>query len=165
MHPDLIAAQKLAYEPSGLVIERFAREKESREYAASEFVVRHQRIRFRVAKITPTKLGQFVTLWKRIDKGPIQPFDKSDPFDLVVISARKSGHFGQFVFPKSLLFEQGILAKDGKGGKRAIRVYPPWVMTDNKQAQETQEWQAPYFFEIFPAEPEAIRIQKLFFCW
>lgn len=34
MHPDLIAAQKLAYEPSGLVIEHFATETESQESAA-----------------------------------------------------------------------------------------------------------------------------------
>jgi hypothetical protein len=34
------------------------------------------------------------------------------------------------------------------GGKRAIRVYPPWADKLNAQAQKTQQWQAPYFFEI-----------------
>jgi MepB protein len=37
------------------------------------------RVQYRVAKITPTKVGQFVTLWKRVGRGPIQPFDLSDP--------------------------------------------------------------------------------------
>src|SRR5258708_5952015 len=83
-------------------------------------------IRFRVAKITPTKIGQFVTLWKRIGNGPTQPYDTSDTVDFFIISTRKDDHFGQFVFPKSVLSEQGILSINGKGGKRGIRVYPPW---------------------------------------
>lgn len=164
IHPDLIAAQKLAYEPNGWVIEHFTTETESQEYAASEFTMNHQRIKFRVAKITPTKVGQFVTLWKRIGSGPIQPFDRSDPFDLFIISVRNSEHFGQFVFPRILLCEKGVISKDGKGGKRAIRVYPPWDIADNKQAIKTQKWQIPYFFEILPhTQPNVARIQALFY--
>jgi hypothetical protein len=163
IYPDLIAAQKLAYEPSGLMMDHFAIEEESEEYAASEFTMNHRSIKFRVAKITPTKIGQFVTLWKRIGSGPIQPFDMSDPFDLFVISVRTPEYFGQFVFPKLVLYEKGIVSKDGKGGKRAIRVYPPWDITDNKQAIETQKWQLSYFFEIpLNAQTEVSRIQKLF---
>jgi hypothetical protein len=29
----------------------------------------------------PTKVGQFVTLWKRLGRGPIQPFDLSYPVE------------------------------------------------------------------------------------
>lgn len=163
MHPDLVASQKFAYEPSGLTMNHFAIETESKEYAASEFKINDLHVKFRVAKITPTKTGQFVTLWKRIGNGPIQPFDMSDPFDLVVISVRTSEHFGQFVFPKLVLYEKGIVSKDGKGGKRAIRVYPPWDICDNKQAIKTQKWQLPYFFEIsINAQTDVSRIQKLF---
>lgn len=63
LHPDLLAAQKLAYEPSGLgVISKLVREMESKEYGACVFEMNHRRIKFRVGKITPTKIGQFVTL-------------------------------------------------------------------------------------------------------
>lgn len=164
MHSDLIAAQKLSYEPSGLIIEHFVKERESQEYAASEFIMNHRRIKFRTAKITPTKVGQFVTLWKRLGNGPIQPFDVTDPFDLFIISVRSSKHFGQFVFPKTLLHEKGVISKGGIAGKRAIRVYPPWDVADNNQAIKTQKWQLPYFLEILPhAQPDVDRIQKLFF--
>lgn len=163
LHPDLALAQKLAYEPSGLIINNFTAETESEEYAASEFKMNHREIKFRAAKITPTKIGQFVTLWKRIGNGPIQPFDLEDPIDLFVISVRTPLHFGQFVFPKSVLHEKGILANGDKEGKRAIRVYPPWDVADNKQAINTQKWQLLYFFEIpLTGKADTQRIQKLF---
>ncbi len=163
IHVDLVAVQKFVYKPSGLTGDHFAIEAESEEYGAAEFKMNHRNIKFRVAKITPTKIGQFVTIWKRIGSGPIQPFDMADPFDLVVISVRTPEHFGQFVFPKLVLYEKGIVSKDGKGGKRAIRVYPPWDRTDNKQASKTQKWQLPYFFEIsLNGQADLSRIQKLF---
>lgn len=165
MHPDLMAAQKWAYEPSGFTIDHFTVEKESQEYGASAFRMNNLNIEFRIAKITPTKIGQFVTIWKRIGDGPIQPFDMADPFDLIVISVRTSTHFGQFVFPKTVLSEKGIVSKNEKGGKRAIRVYPPWDIPDNKQANQTQKWQLPYFFEIplnGQANVSCVQILKLF---
>jgi hypothetical protein len=35
-----------------------------------------------------------------------------------------------------------------KGGKRAIRVYPPWDKAESRQAEKTQKWQLEYFVEI-----------------
>ncbi|WP_261808054.1 MepB family protein [Paenibacillus sp. N3.4] len=120
-------------------------------------------IRFRVARITPTKLGQFVTLWERIGNGPIQPYDVSDPVDFFVISARKGSAFGQFVFPKAVLCDQDIVSNKGKGGKRAIRVYPPWDNPTSRQAQKTQKWQLEYFLEIPVDTPiDYVRVQKLY---
>lgn len=55
------------------------------------------RIKFRVAKITPTKVGLFVTFWKRIGAGPILPYDLSDPFDFLIISVRNEKHLGKFI--------------------------------------------------------------------
>ncbi len=163
IHPDLLAAQKLAYEPSGLAIGNLARETESKEYGAFVFEMNHRRIKFRVGKITPTKIGQFVTLWKRIGSGPILPYDITDPIDFFVVSVRTPEHFGQFVFPKTVLYEKGIVSKEGKGGKRAIRVYPPWDITDSRQAKNTQAWQILYFFEINPNTCiDTSRIKKLF---
>jgi hypothetical protein len=104
-----------------------------------------------------------VTLWKRIEKGPIQPYDVCDPFDFFIVSTRKDDRFGQFVFPKSVLCEQGIISKDKKGGKRAIRVYPPWDKVINRQAQNTQKWQMAYFLEIpLNKSIDCIRSQMLY---
>lgn len=148
LHPDLIATQNLVYKPNQFEYSDPCPEAESADYGAYVFELNGLAIRFRVAKITPTKIGQFVTLWKRIGKGPIQPFDVSDTLDFFIISTRQGDQFGQFVFPKSVLFKQDILSQQGKGGKRGIRVYPPWDKTLNRQAQKTQAWQQQYFLEI-----------------
>ena len=138
-------------------------ESESAEYGACRFALNSLSICFRVAKITPTKIGQFVTLWKRTGKSPIQPFDLSDPVDFFVISVRKEGLFGQFVFPKLVLSEKGSVSKNGQGGKRAIRVYPPWDNTISPQAQKTQKWQLEYFLEIPSERPvDMHRLQYLY---
>ena len=110
-------------------------------------------VRFRVAKTTPTKVGQFVTLWKRVGKGPIQPFDASDDLDLLVVSVRSGPNFGQFVFPKAVLCKQGVMSIHGVGGKRAMRVYPPWDTTTSRQAQKTQAWQLDYFLHVPQTQP------------
>ena len=61
----------------------------------------------------------------------------------------RNGHnFGQFIFPKSALLQHSILSKNGIGGKRAIRVYPPWDIATSHQAKNTQLWQLKYFLEI-----------------
>ena len=150
LHPDFIATQKLAYDPLGLQYSDLVQEIESQEYGACAFKLNDSLIRFRVAKITPTKIGQFVTFWKRIDNGPIMPFDMSDSFDFLVVSVRTNNHFGQFIFPKNILWQNGLISKEGKGGKRAMRVYPPWDKADNPQAKKTQAWQINYFCEIEP---------------
>lgn len=122
-------------------------ELESTEYGACRFLLNNSNVLFRTAKITPTKMGQFVTLWKRINQGPIQPFENTDFIDLFIITAAKENQFGLFIFPKSVLITKEIVS-DKKEGKRAIRVYPPWDITTSKQAQKTQKWQLDYFVEI-----------------
>ncbi|PIS01340.1 MAG: hypothetical protein COT84_02830 [Chlamydiae bacterium CG10_big_fil_rev_8_21_14_0_10_35_9] len=159
-HPQLIEVLKKVYLPAGLNIYGFTKEFESQEYGASRFRLNNQRVVFRVAKTTPKKIGQFVTLWKRVD-GCIQPFDMADPFDLTVISVRFATHFGQFVFPKDVLHKKGIVSKGGIGGKLATRVYPPWDQVVSKQALKTQKWQIPYFLEI-NEETDSSSIKTLF---
>lgn len=175
LHPDLLAAKALVYDPSGLVCSRPVPEAESAEYGAHGFTVDGSAVRFRVARTTPTKVGQFVTVWKRsADGGPIRPYDSGDPVDLFVISTRDtgdgvgddsggtggSGGSGQFVFPRAVLRERDIVSTDGVGGKRGFRVYPPWVTTTNRQAGRTQKWQVEYFLPVpdgEPADPDRCR--------
>jgi hypothetical protein len=109
------------------------------------------------------KIGQFLTLWKRIGKGPIQPFDLSDPVECFVVSIRNAENFGQFVFPSSVLCEHDIVSKNGEGGKRAIRVYPPWDQTVSHQAQKAQRWQLDYFLDLSLGRPiDLVRAQILY---
>lgn len=153
IHSDLLLAKEHLYDSCNFEWTNLQKDKESAEYEAHSFQVNNQSVLFRSAKITPTKIGQFVTLWKRIDNGPIQPFDVSDNINLFIISTRKDNRFGQFIFPKSVFCEKGIISTNNRGGKRAIRVYPPWDETLNKQAQKTQQWQLDYFLEIPIEQP------------
>ncbi|WP_395077219.1 MepB family protein [Flavobacterium sp.] len=148
MNSILKEVKELIFDKCSFELSSIQIEKESSEYCAHQFEINNQKVVFRFAKITPTKLGQFVTLWKRkSDKSLIEPFEISDSVDLFVINTKTENRFGQFVFPKSVLIQKGIVT-DKKEGKRAIRVYPSWDLAVNKQAQKIQKWQLEYFLEI-----------------
>ncbi|ALM47759.1 hypothetical protein AMR72_01885 [Flavobacterium psychrophilum] len=140
--------KSLVYDRCGFLFENPAAEKESTEYDAFTFDLNGSKVLFRSAKITPKKTGQFVTLWKRLGDGPIMPYDATDAIDLVIISVRSDNHYGQFIFPKSILLKKGIFTTACKDGKRAIRVYPFWDITENVQAKKTQKWQLDYFVDL-----------------
>jgi hypothetical protein len=147
------------YTRCGFVLTEFELEKESSMYCACTFKLGEKKIRFRTAKTTPTKSGQFVTVWKRSSQGPIIAFDKEDDIDFVIISTHKEGRSGHFIFPKSVLIAQKIISENTKGGKLGFRVYPPWGIAANSQALKTQQWQTLYFFNIIDKQmacPEAI---------
>ncbi|TDO69848.1 hypothetical protein EV143_11322 [Flavobacterium chryseum] len=145
---DLITAKELVYDNCNFECTEPQPEMESRDYDAFDFRINSRKIKFRSAKVTPTKTGQFVTLWKRNKSGIIEPFNFSDAIDFVVISVRKDDFLGQFIFPKAVLLQKGIFSTAAKEGKRATRVYPPWDETTSKQAQKTQQWQLDYFLAI-----------------
>lgn len=145
---NLQIVKKLIYDPCGFEVTNVQVESESMAYDACSFLLDNRLIIHRSSKITPTKSGQFVTLWKRNNKGITIPFDSEDAFDFIVITAKKPDQLGQFIFPKSALIKNGIITHNGKVGKRGIRVYPPWTITTNKQAIITQQWQTNYFLEI-----------------
>ena len=144
---DLLLIKEILYDKLNFKCTQPIVNPEGKEYSACDFKINAIAIKFRISKITPTKTGQFVTLWKRIGNGTILPFDAKDPIGFFIISSRKENNFGHFIFPKSVLIAQGILTSDLEG-KRAIRVYPPWDLCTNKQAQKTQKWQLNYFFEM-----------------
>ena len=145
---DLQLAEKLLYNECGFQLQNLIWNSESTDYGACSFELNNYKIQFRVANITPTKIGQFVAIWKRNNEGITAPFDVTDSLDFLIISVRDSENFGQFIFPKSVLVSKGIISQDEKGGKRGIRVYAPWDKPENKQAMKTQAWQVNYFVEI-----------------
>ncbi|KAB1138921.1 MepB family protein [Streptomyces luteolifulvus] len=160
LHGDLLAAKVSVYDPCGFACSQPVPEPESAEYAADAFTIDGLSVRFRVAKTTPTKVGQFVTVWQRSEEGPIRPFDTEDGVDLFVVSSRDSGSFGQFMFPRDVLCERGIVSRNRSGGKRGFRVYPPWVTRTNRQARSTQAWQVNYFLYLGEDRPVDVERAK-----
>ena len=141
-------AKTLVYDKCGFHFGELIVENESQEYGACTFTLNGLKIKFRISKHTPIKIGQFVAIWKRNNEGITQPFDLTDNIDFVIISSQNGNHVGQFIFPKSILLDKGIMTKSSKLGKRGIRVYPPWDTVSNIQAERTQLWQTNYFLAI-----------------
>jgi hypothetical protein len=144
-HSDLKIVKEWVYDKCNFDLTDPKLNAESAEYGACSFVLNGFKIQHRVSKITPTKTGQFVTIWKRSKDGITEPFDISDDIDFIIITSKCGDNLGQFIFPKSVLADNGIITSNGKVGKRGIRVYPPWDITINKQAEKTQNWQTKYF--------------------
>ncbi|MCI0152205.1 MepB family protein [Paraburkholderia sediminicola] len=147
---DLDAAIRDMYESAGMQLSSpVLREAESAGYGACRFGLEGSNIVFRVARTTPTKVGQFVTLWKRQRPGDdIAPLDFSDPVDFVVVCTSNAERRGQFVFDRKILIEQDVMSSPETAGKRAIRVYPPWSNPVATQAVRTQKWQHRYFLDF-----------------
>ncbi|MBX9838135.1 MepB family protein [Silvanigrella sp.] len=125
------------------------RELESAEYGACQFEIENNNIIFRVAKTTPTKIGQFVTFWKRPSlEAEIAPYDLEDHFKFIMVFVFNDKNSGIFLFDKSILSKKGVISIHNKGGKRAIRVYPPWCNPDSKQAIYSQKWQCEYYISL-----------------
>lgn len=121
-------------------------EAESADYGACRAELHGKRLVLRVAKTTPTKTGQFVTVWKRPHPdAEIAPLDEADLVDIVIIAVGDGAQHGFFIFPRSVLLERGVMSRAGSGGKRALRVYPPWCLPESAQALRTQRWQVAWF--------------------
>ncbi|MCH7322584.1 MepB family protein [Solibacillus sp. MA9] len=156
----LAYANKLLYEPNNLTIKNFREETQNSDYGAGIFQLNSKLVRFRVAKITPTKIGQFVSFWEKDNTNKNQAFSFDNATDLLVINTfNDNGDFGQFVFPKEVLLKQNILKTANTKGKMAIRVYPSWDTPTSKQAIATQKWQLPYFVKV--GEAASLQIQEL----
>ncbi|MFG3613880.1 MepB family protein [Rummeliibacillus stabekisii] len=140
---------EIFYEPNHLTIKNIQEETQNADYGAGRFQLNSKSVRFRTAKITPTKVGQFVSFWEKDEANKNQAFSYDNATDLLVINTFNSkGDFGQFVFPKEVLLKQNILKNANSKGKMAIRVYPSWDTPSSKQAISTKKWQSPYFVKI-----------------
>lgn len=159
---ETISAHALnAYKNCGLEIGNIVSEPESSAYAACSFSLNGAQIFYRKAKITPKKLGQFVTFWQREKNGKIAPYFHTHLVDYFVVDVQNENTIGQFIFPKSALIINGIISTETKEGKRAFRVYPPWENKLNPQATKAQRWQLNYFCDLRPTT-DLEKMKRLF---
>ncbi len=124
------------------------KDQECEAYCGYNFKIGPLRIKFRKAKITPKKTGQFVTLWKRNPDGQTEPFSSNDDFDFYIVAAEEEQKFGIFLFSKHVLTYQQILTSKNKEGKRGFRIYPNWDIPTSKQAEKTKKWQQKHFIDM-----------------
>lgn len=123
-------------------LKNFVEDAEGKDYCSCSFEVNQRKYLGRQSKITPTKKGEFVTLWKRVN-GETHPFEEMDAIDYVfILNHTKTGYF---LFPKVVLLEKGILKSNSKNGKRGFRLYSPNDTDLNTQATKTQNWQKNFY--------------------
>lgn len=147
-----------------LIVRNSSRDEECEAYSGLNFQLDDRKITFRKAKITPKKIGQFVTLWKRNANGQTEPYSVTEPVDFYIIASEKDQNRGFFLFPKAVLAEKGILTQNGKEGKRGFRVYPAWDIPENKQAEKTKNWQNSFFIDLNSNEEAGLeKFRELFF--
>lgn len=139
---------KSLFSKAEIDISDFIIEKESTDYQACRFNINAHKIICRTAKITPKKVGQFVTFWKREANGPIAPFHANDAFDFYMIQVFHGDKSGLFIIPKDVLIKRGIVSTDHKEGKRGFRVYTLWDTATSPLALRTQKWQGAYFIDL-----------------
>lgn len=56
----------IVYKPNNLIITNLKEEKQNAEYAGCLFHLNNKTIRFRKSKITPNKIGQFVSFGRKM---------------------------------------------------------------------------------------------------
>ena len=159
MIKELNKIESLFIKNYGQKITNLTIEYECDEYFGFNFQIEKLNFKFRKSKITPKKVGQFVTLWKRNSKRQTEPFNENDNFDFFIFVSEQDEKFGFFIFSKKILIENNILSTQIKEGKRGFRLYPTWVKTENKQAEKTQSWQTEYFIDL--KNNEQNNIEKL----
>ncbi len=151
------------YKPNNLMPTTLKEENFNQDYSGGTFTLAKKTIRFRVAKITPKKSGQFVAIWEKDPFGKNSAFDYSTAPDLLVVTCFKEQRLGQFIFPKQLLLQKKILKNQQQRGKMAFRIYPSWDHPTSKQAIATQVWQLPYFVTQDTAKKQfSDKIQTLY---
>lgn len=159
LQEELSRFENLASKTFGHPCTNILLEQECEAYFGGSLQIGTLSIKFRKAKITPKKVGQFVTLWKRDFENKTIPYTANDPFDFYLILTEQADKLGFFLFPKKVLIEKQILSSHLKEGKRGFRLYPDWAITENVQATKTQIWQSIFFINVVHAE--AKNIEKL----
>ncbi|GAB2645146.1 MepB family protein [Prescottella soli] len=157
VHPDVVLLTGL-FAGLGVECSPAVSEPDNAEYGAAVSDLGQSTIRFRVGKLTPTKVGLFVSVWRRGAGGSTEPFPAEDDMDALVVVAREGDRFGAFVFPNEVLATRGVVSVCGAGGKRGFRVYPPWSATSSPQAKRSQGWQCDWFLDL--SDGAAVDLQR-----
>lgn len=123
-------------------------ENQNKEYEGLTFNIEQHTFRSRLAKKTPKKKGYFVVFWEKDKDNKNQPYAFDNMPEKLIVSIIDNHLIGQFVFPKLLLLEKGILKSENDKGKMAMRVYPSWENELNDSARKTQKWQEAYFINL-----------------
>lgn len=149
MTKELELIQDTIFNTLELQITDLNKDSECEEYSGYNFKLNQFNIKFRKAKITPNKIGQFVTLWKRNpETKETEPFASTDNFHFYIVAAENQNNQGFFFFSKNTLVQHHILTTSSKDGKRGFRVYPDWDIPENKQAEKTKNWQEKSFINF-----------------
>ena len=148
MSEELKRFEGVLHQLIGVSFECVTPEKECMAYAGYNFQIGSKIIKFRKAKITPKKTGQFVTLWKRNAFKQTEQFHETDEFDFCFIVVEQDDQYAVLVFSKSVLKQRRLISSSLGLGKRGFRVYPDWVITENSQTRKTQDWQSDYLINL-----------------
>lgn len=123
-------------------------EEQNSDYESGIALIGTQRWRIRTARITPTKSGAFVAVWKRGEDGATRPFTADEAMSGLLVFVEEEERFGVFRFTPACLISLGYLSSELHPGKRGFRVYPSWCYGLNPQASRTQRAQAAAFEEL-----------------
>ena len=148
--------EKILQKHFELPFSEITQDSECEEYFGFNFKINQINFKFRKSKLTPKKMGQFVTLWKRNAEGKTIPFDINDNFDFYIIAVEENHHSGFFIFPKTILEKENYISGKIKSGKRGFRIYTDWHFPNNKQAEKTKLWQTQFFINLSHQEKEIL---------
>ncbi|MGG5170641.1 MepB family protein [Pseudarthrobacter sp. J1738] len=123
-------------------------EEQNSDYESGVASFGNESWRIRTARITPTKPGAFVAVWKRGTDGVTRPFTVDESLSGLLIFVEDQGRFGVFKFTPEHLSSLGYASSERHAGKRGIRLYPSWCADLNPQASRTQRAQAKAFVEL-----------------
>lgn len=140
-----------ALDPAGIEY-RLTPEPDNAAYSAAILTVGDVRLRVREARVTPTKPGAFVSVWRRSPHGGAEPFPAADAVAGLLVLVADSPLAGVFHFTPEHLAALGVTSTPTTPGKRGFRVYPPWCDGLNPQASRTQRAQAAAFINLTDGE-------------
>jgi hypothetical protein len=122
-------------------------EEQNSDYESGVALIGDERWRIRTARVTATKPGAFVAVWKRSEGGETRPFRMDESLTGLLVFVVERNRFGVFRFTAAQLVSLGYVTSELHAGKRGFRVYPAWCSGLNSQATRTQRAQAAAFFE------------------
>ncbi|WP_053386800.1 MepB family protein [Leucobacter japonicus] len=123
-------------------------EEQNSDYEAGLAVIDGERWHIRTARITPTKPGAFVALWRRDADGDTVPLPHDDDAQGALIFVMEGERRGVFRFTAEHLHGLGVTSSERRPGKRGFRVYPAWCDDLNARATASQTAQASAFTEL-----------------